>query len=87
MAARSGIGGKIVAGCSCVAMAVSILLLLFVTFALGQLVSAVPELAESQAYIATWGGYVSYGCCCISGGGMILGIVLLLMGGKGEAEA
>jgi hypothetical protein len=47
----------------------------------------VPDIAVAASVISGVGAYISYSCCCLSGVGMVIGIVMLAMGGKKEAEA
>jgi len=45
-------------------------------------VNMAPDLATYGAVVAGPVSWVADGCCCLSGAGMIIGIVMLLMGGK-----
>ena len=86
MATGSGNSGKIVAGCSCLSMVLFLTIILFIQFGYAALVNTVPDVAQYGAIIAGPVAWVSDACCCLSGVGMVVGIAMQLMGGKGEEE-
>jgi hypothetical protein len=86
MASGSGNSGKIVAGCSCLSMVLFLAIILFIQFGYAALATAVPDVAQYGAAAIGPLGIVSNICCCLSGVGMVVGIAMLLMGGKGEEE-
>jgi hypothetical protein len=79
--------GKFVAGCSCLSVVFFLFLIMFIQFGLSIVVEQVPDIAVAASVISGVGAYISYSCCCLSGVGMVIGIVMLAMGGKKEAEA
>ena len=82
----SGNTGKIIAGCSCLAMVLCLTIILIINFALVPLATQFPDLAVMWAFLGGMGSWISYGCCCLSGAGMLVGIIMLLMAGKKEVE-
>ena len=83
MASGASTGGKILSGCSCLSIIFFVTLSLFVRFGLPFAYEALPDLYELWGLFAT----ASIGfnaCCCFSGVGFILGIILLLVGRNSE---
>jgi len=85
MASGASTGGKVLTGCSCLSILFFLVFSAFVQFGLPLAWEALPELA------ALWSGLAmaSIGfnlCCCVSGVGLIVGVVMLLMGKKADGE-
>ena len=86
MAAGSGKGPKFLAGCSCLSMVFFLGLIVAIKFLLPFLSDALPDLAVVWGIVGGIGGYVADGCCCLSGVGLVIGIVLLLLRSRGGDE-
>jgi len=82
-----GGAGKIVSSCSCLSMVCCLFLILFINFGLTPLIMQFPDMAQLGAILGSTGALVANLCCCFSGVGLIVGIVMLLMGKKGDDGA
>ncbi len=88
----SGGSGKTIAGCSgCLVLVFLTLTLVFSFFAapistalIDLMASEDPETAVLIAGIVGNGQLATSTCCCLSGFLMLIGIVMLLLGGKGD---
>lgn len=78
--------GKSIAGCS--GCLVLIFLGLTTLFALAPSfltsMEDLPAAAYSLLGFSAMGQWASSACCCLSGVGMVVGIAMLLLGGKGD---
>ncbi len=84
MADSSGIG-KGLAGCSCLGILLTLLVSVFFTVALQQpaVYEVVPPALLGISAPISW---AANGCCCLSGLGMIVGIILIATGGKSDDD-
>ena len=82
MAEGGGGAGKAVAGCSCLSMVFFMVLVVVIQFALVPLAQALPDLAALWGFLGGVGSWISQICCCLSGLGLVIGIVMLLLSGK-----
>lgn len=82
--------GKFVAGCSCLSMLFFLALIIFINFGMAVVVQAVdndPTVVTVAGILTSFGAWISDVCCCLSGVGVVIGIVMLATGGKKDAEA
>ena len=76
-----GGSGRTVAGCSGCLVFIFVML----TAAFSLVPSFVPDLVPAAAWpYMAYGQYASSACCCLSGFLMVIGIVMLLMGGRSD---
>ena len=73
--------GRTVAGCSGCLVALFLLL----TAVISLVPAVAPDLVTLEtAPMLTYGQYATSACCCMSGVIMVIGIVMLLMGGRSD---
>ena len=80
--ADTGRTGRILTGCGCLTWLGCVVLFLFLTFAWVPIATAVPDVASAVGFLIM---PISWGSCACSGLAFlaaIVGIVMILMGGK-----